>query len=279
MEFAVARALASLHDPEAKVGPFRVNLEGVDWRKRYRVWAEKDRATVWNAADLATNLSGVLQRRLMDGVRAGCEALPLGSHFTVPLEPVAAFVAGDLDEQRIEDLIWGLMLIDDRGHPSRDHGKAHDLSVPRAYALLKLLFLPRRLVIERGADGEHFAHLLRKNEPGGVLIRPEPSILPLLRGGRLGEACAIAMRRLRASGLGPMPSPIRGGRVRDQDWQELDRVSGTSIDPQRLAAALLIPIRYDSVSRLVHRVIGRDERGDDQAETGIGMNFKGGTLS
>ena len=273
VEFAVAQAVASVHDPESKIGPLRTNLEPVDWRKKCRGWAEKNRAVVWNAADLATNLSGVLQRRLMDGQRAGCACLPLASHFTIPLQTVAAYLAGEIDDQRIEDLMWGLMLIRAGGATSRGRAGADDASVPRAYALLKLLFLPRPLLIERGADGRCFARLLRYNESGGVVIRPEPSILHLLRGGRLGEACAIAMRRLRATGLDPMPGPIRGRGVRDRDWRELDRMRGPRIDPRRLAAALLIPIDANAVSRLVRLIIRDEDVVDDRAGTAAGVTF------
>jgi CRISPR-associated protein Csx17 len=271
-EFRVARALVGIHHAsdgagdQPKLGPLRANLEAVDWKKRCREWAEKDRAVVWNAADLTTNLVNVLERRMMDGARAGCECLPLASRFAVPLDMVAKFLAGEFDDHRIVDLIWGLMLIDDRGIQTPDRQGADHTTVPRAYALLKLLFLPRPLVIERRADGRRFARLLRDNEQGGIVIRPEPSILSLLRAGRLGEACVIAMRRLRASGLAPMPSPIGGRRMRDHDWRELDHMGGSGINPQRLAAALLIPIREDAVNRLIALVMCGDDIHDDQIE-------------
>lgn len=202
----------------------------------------------------------------MDGARSGCQRLPLAPRFAVPLEVVVKFLAGELDDRRIADLIWGLMLIDDQGNRSQDRQGTDDVSVPRAYALLKLLFLPRPLVIERTADRKVFARLLRNNEQGGIAIRPEPSILSLLRTGRLGEACVITMRRLRASGLAPMPNPIRGRRMRDHDWRELDRIGDSGIDPQRLAAALLIPIRDDAVNRLVAYVVRGDDIQDDQID-------------
>lgn len=85
------------------------------------------------------------------------------------------------------------------------------------------------------------------------------------------------MRRLRASGLDPMPRPIRGRGARDDDWRELDRIRGAGIGPRRLAAALLIPIRDDAVKKLVRLVIRSDDGGDDQAETVAGPNFQGGT--
>jgi CRISPR-associated protein Csx17 len=267
VEFIVALALASIRGQEEKIGPLRANLEPVDWKKHCRGWAEKDRAVVWNAAELVTNLANVLQRRLMDDGRVGCKFLPLASRVAVPLEGIAAFLAGDLDDERIADLIWGLMLIDERGNRSRDRQGTNDVLLPRAYALLKLLFLPRPLGIEPSTSGRMFARLLRDNEQGGIVIRPEPSILSLLCNGRLGEACVISMRRLRASGLDPMPKPIHGRRVRDADWRELDRIGSSSIEPRRLAAALLIPIREDAVNRLIALVIRSDDMQDDQIET------------
>lgn len=252
-EFAVALALAFVRDPEAKVGPLRCDLEPVDPRSRFHTWAEKDRAVVWNAADLATNLANVLQRRLMDAERAGCERLPLRSNFDAPLSAVAAFSAcDDLDDDRIEELIWGLMLVDPQPEPGvrRRLGDAGGpRPVAREYALLKLLFLPAPLVPERRGDGIRWGFARGGQE--GIVIRPEPRVLPLLRSGRVGEACAIAAQRLRASGLAPMPGAQASARIRDGEWSEL------STDPrraQRLAAALLIPISSASVDRLVHLV-------------------------
>lgn len=256
-EFRLARALASLDDAEGKIGPLRANLEAVDWKMCYRAWAEKDRAVVWNAGDLATNLGNVLQRRVMDGQCAGCRALPLASNSMVPLETIAAFLEGDLDDQRIEVLLWGLALIEQRSGPNIGHPiwteETNDLPIHRTYALLKLLFLPRPLVGEP-YRGEIRWRLAREGE-AGITIRPEPRILPLLRAGRLGEACRIAAQRLRVSGLPPIPRALPDGRTRDYAWSEF--VS----DPrraQRLAASLLIPIDSASVNRLVHLVC-RDE--------------------
>jgi CRISPR-associated protein Csx17 len=253
LEFTAALALVSINDSENKIGPFRANLEPVDWKKRCRAWADKGRAVVWNPRDLTTNLTDVLQRRMMDGQRAGCEHLPLASRFTVSLETVAAFLDGDLDEQRVADLLWGLMLIDQRGLQSQNRPETADWPIPRAYALLKLLFLPRPVIADR-QNGQVLWRLARKGE-AGIAIRPEPRILPLLCAGRIGEACRIAAQRLRVSGLPPCPGVLPNGMTRDDTWAELvsDRRHA-----QRLSASLLIPINSASVNRLVHLVC-RDE--------------------
>jgi len=271
-EFAVALGLAFVHDPEANVGPLRCNLEAVDWKRRCRSWAEKDRSVAWSAADLPTNLANVLQRRLMDAERAGCERLPLKSHFNAPLGAVAAFIQDDLYDERIEDLIWGLMLVD---RPRKlDEGARYgaaevgDPPLPREYALLKLLFLPSPLVPERWADGIRW-RLARSGEQG-VAIRPDSRVLSLLRSGRVGEACGIATQRLRASGLAPMPGPLASGPMRDGEWSEL---SSEYRRAQRLAAALLIPISSASVDRLV-RLACRDQPAAVEA---LAVATQGGT--
>jgi len=257
-EFRIALALAGVgqnqesRPEQPKIGPLRANLEPVDWQKRCRAWAEKDRSVVWNAADLATNLANVLARRMTDGARAGCERLPLASRYTVPLDTISAFVAGDLDDERIEQLLWGLMLVDMTGGSPQEAHDQHCVPLPREYALLKLLFLPRPLVADH-RDGKLY---WRIGNEEGLSIRPEPRILPLLRAGRIGEACCIAVQRLRASGLSPMPGSLPTGTTREEVWSE------QPIDPRRgrrLAAALLIPIPSESVNHLIRLVCRADD--------------------
>jgi CRISPR-associated protein Csx17 len=236
-EFEIALALAGIYAGDGKIGPLRSNLEPVVvWRGSREglaaKWAEKDRMAVWNSSDLTANLAAVLRRRLMDAGRSGCAELPLAATSFASLGAVSQFLAHELDERRIEDLLWGLMLFPQiRGMFNSSADAAEAPPLPRAYALLKLLFLPQPLTVN-GVP---------------VSIKAEPAIVTLLTAGHVGEACRIAMRRLRASGLSPLPNPRSGGAVRDADWEELDNLGS---DGQRLAAALLLPLSYASISRL-----------------------------
>ena len=247
-EFTLALGLAAIVDTEQRIGPLRANLEAVDWTKRCRSWAEKDRSVVWNSDDLTNNLANVLQRRMMDSKRQGCTRLPLASPFTVNVDTIAAFIEGELDDTRIADLIWGLMLINHRdlNHARQLTSPYEQLSISRAYALLKLLFLPAPLAADR-KDGRLLWRFANQDE-SGILIRPEPRILPLLRNGSVGEACRIAAQRLRSSGLPPIPGSLPNGKTRDDCWKE---VANDIHYGQRLAAALLIPID----SRTLHDLI------------------------
>lgn len=243
-EFALARALASI-EPEGRVGPLRANLESADWKKQFRAWAERDRSVVWGAGDSATNLLRVLERRIMDGERVGCESLPLASSDTVSLGAISAFISGDVDDERIEDLLWGLTLVSPEN--SAPSASADDTVLPREYALLKLLFLPRPLMT--GRRGDRVRWRLARNGESGIRIRPEPRILSLLRSARVGEACKIAAQRLRSSGLIPLPGSLPTGVTRDAEWNE-GQFHGR--DAYRLGAALLLPISSASVGHLAH---------------------------
>jgi CRISPR-associated protein Csx17 len=239
-EFALALSLAGVYDAFAKIGPLRANLEPVDWKKQFRDWQSKDRTVVWNSADLSANLASVLERRLLDGARGGCEGLPLAFANGVPLDAVASFLSGQIDEQRLQSLLWGLMLTRHEGEAGSSapfrFGDASPL--PRAFALLKLLFLPFKL----------------RTEAGEVFIKPDPSILPLLRARRVAEACQIAMRRLRAGGLQPLPHRCQSGTDRDQTWFDAVPLDGT-----RLAAALLFPVSHHEVETLCELALRRGE--------------------
>jgi CRISPR-associated protein Csx17 len=238
-------ALSGIQDAELRVGPLRANLEPVNIRRlkigRTRVtWADKDRTVVWNAAALSTNLAAVLERRVLDGERAGCSGLPLASLYNAPLEGIAALLAGGVDELKVIQFLWGLVLVDQnkRSPALRFSAAPYTFPLPRAYALLKLLFLPRPLFITYSLRGKRKIRFAGKDE-SGLRILPEPRLLALLRANRTDEACAIGVRRLRASGLVPMPIK----------WEDSGGLGGV-----QLAAALLVPVAERSLGELVNQV-------------------------
>jgi len=230
-EFEIALSLAGIYDGSYKIGALRANLEPVKTVRNQQgsmsaTWAAGGREVVWNSADLCRNLSAVLERRIMDGERAGCDRLPLSCRRTSSLDAIAAFLEGETDDRRIEELLWGMLLIDHyKDYPVLERRVIDAPPLPRSYALLRLLFLPGPLP-SQNADVE---------------IRPEMTILPLLRAKRVDEACQIALRRLRASDFIPKASQA------SQKWH--------SPDPARLAAALLIPVASRDVDILKSMVL------------------------
>ena len=145
-----------------------------------------------------------------------------------------AFLAGKVDDRRLEELLWGLVAIDPRASVKLAFPRRQAESLPRLYALLKLLFLPDP---PSAADQ-------------GSPLRLEPEIVPLLSRGDAPAACQIAVRRLRAAGLQPLPHTRTGHRNRDDQWLDVR----TIVDARRLAAALLFPVSIADACRLLKLV-------------------------
>ncbi|MEX0610723.1 MAG: type I-U CRISPR-associated protein Csx17, partial [Pirellulales bacterium] len=243
VEFELALALSSIFG--SAVGSIRTNLEPVLTARRkdgalYATWEGSAGPVVWNSVHLADNMAATLTRRLQDGIRSGSKQLPLQSPRWASLAAVAAFIAAEeqkqpLDEDRLSDLLWGLVTVQ---RPSVQtpiqFGERQTLPLPRSFALLKVLFSPDPI---QTADGQ-------------VAVTSEPGVIPLLRANRVGEACQLAMRRLRASQLRPVPHGGYGRSTRDDEWTDVDK----SVDGSRIAAALLLPISSSSVAELIAQV-------------------------
>lgn len=237
-EFRIALALASIFEPEPKVGSIRRNLEPVEAKGRFMAWAEKDRAVVWTTGDLPCNLAAILTRRAMDAERTGGKAHALKASHHAPLSAVCAFLAGSLDESRIADLLWGLCLCDSRNYCPVSQAASDSQPLPSCYSLLKLLFLPPNR--DPSAD--------EAKAPNA----PDARVLALLRADRLAEACQRAAQVLRGRSLLAQPQAMHGHPSRDSEWAET-RWPGLTAD--RLAAALLIPIHPLAVESLEKRIL------------------------
>ena len=219
VNYRIAVAIASIR-AEGEVGPIRANLAPVDPGKPW-MWATGRGQMAFQGGSFSERLVSVLRRRLMDAERLTCELLPFGSFIAIAPEDAAAFALGkDIDEPLIEDLVFGLTLVNWRDAEFNAARlelyrawRSDRTIVPRNYALLKHLFEPH------------------------VDVRPEPSLISLLLAGRTAAACDLAQRRLRSAGCMPRTAVFR------------DEPDGV-----RLAASLLIPIHpIERLSRLVLR--------------------------
>jgi CRISPR-associated protein Csx17 len=231
-EFKIATSIAAISSA-GKVGALRSNLEPFD--SATRNWSQRSTSAIWSAAALEENLAAVLQRRSIDARSQNLSHPPIMSSRFASLKAVDAFLKRETDDEKIEDLLRGLILIDwTNAEPFEP--KFETRSVPptlsRAYALLKLLFLP---------EGK----FQPKPNAEIIIIKHEPSIVPLLRAGRIPDALDVAARRLRASGVMPLTTDFY---LREEDGA-------------RLASALLIPIDEPS-RREVARLVLRDETED-----------------
>jgi CRISPR-associated protein Csx17 len=204
-EFRLTAALASIGFDDKQIGPFRRHLEPIDpktWNSRWPKWSDTadDPNIVWGGGGLVRNLIAVLNRRTIEAFRHGKQPgdevllFPGAGRSNASLGDVATFVDGDIDDERIEALLWGLMLVDWRHKGVFD--AIRRLRGPRepapdaAYALLKLCHLPDKI------DGKS--------------VPLTPSITHRAVAGDLAGATLLATRRLRGSGLSPAVEVVHG---------------------------------------------------------------------
>jgi CRISPR-associated protein Csx17 len=236
-EFEIALALASLGHPD--IGGIRLNLEDVEIRGRQVIWTERNHAAVWNESDLTANLAAVLYRRVMDADKVGNSSAALFSKHRVTLTSIGEFLAGNLDDTRITELLWALSLCETRTYqrPAGNQDSGDRLILPATYRLLKLLFHTpgsSSMSVEENA------------------IKPNLGILSLLRADRTPEACQRTVRLLRGKSLIAMPFAMRGFPSRDGEW--LDHAC-SDCSSEALAAALLIPISDFGLNALRNQVL------------------------
>ena len=223
IELRLAAALASLLAC-GKVGPLRANLAPVDPAKPWD-WARKNLQTAWSGNTVQARLAEVLARRMMDAERLNAPANPVAARITLQPRDAVALVTGKLDAGRLEDLLFGMTWIRWDATPAsldayREASRRwamplRDSVMPRPYVLLKHLFLPEGIRLP--------------GQTKMITIPAEPSVIPLLRANRISQACAVAQRRLFASGL-----------------NVLRAVFPDSADGTGLAAALLVPVRQSA---------------------------------
>lgn len=229
-EFNIAQSLASIIGDKGQ-NSIRENLESVEYKNGKTVWANDSTSAIWSAGDLADNLSNVLHRRSIDARANGLSHPSMQSKCFASLDAVAAFLDFQTDDERLEDYIFALNLIDWRKpKKSEPMKKKNSANLPRIYALLKLLFLP---------NGK-----LERENSAKIEIKHEPSIIPLLRAGRITDALEIAERRLKSSGVVPLTS--------DFYYPESEG--------SRLAAALLIPIDQTAINEIAKLVLPEIEK-------------------
>lgn len=169
------------------------------------------------------------------------------------LADVAALVNGDMDERLLGDLLAGCLLLDWRAPADRSPLPAarppaslDGTPVPPALTVLGPFFTHQPLAPSwlAGGVGPGGAAEGARSTTGApsVLLRPEPEWVALLGAGRVRPVLRSALHRLRIAGL----DPVLGER--DVAGGTEDRRSG-----QRLAAALLCPLRANAGERLLRR--------------------------
>lgn len=201
-ETRLAAAIASIYDAGLTsrenhlTGAFRDHLQAAS------------KAFSWFGRDLCQRMIASLDRRLKLASGANLSANPGSAAFPLSPGDIALFIEQSVDDQLIEDLLFGFTCLRWTAPVPLSSPNAQGLPL---YSLLKCLFLPYGVP---GPDGET------------VSIKADPRVLALLQAGDIARAAEIAVARLRVAGLRPLEVQYLGG-----------------VHPDRLAAALLLPVR------------------------------------
>lgn len=253
-EFRLAAALASVvGEKRNPIGPLRIHLEEVE-QKRGRVnWQPGSTSAVWTHRGLAGNLSAVLLRRWLESERAGVPGLALRARLFAPVADVIAFLHGLIDDELLEDLLWGLVGLNwnDSKLPSPSSRVRFAMPSPREFGLIRLLLRPVSLVATMGPGEEASWEVVRPTGPAATVTTPSIDPFNQLARGNLPQAVALAARRLWSSGLVPFGWSNRRRRGKYN--------TDTHCDPERLLAACLFPLSRRALTRLARQVLSPPE--------------------
>ncbi|SFM58066.1 CRISPR-associated protein Csx17 [Ectothiorhodospira mobilis] len=240
-EMALAAALAGLH-ARGRQGQWLLPMRGhlaPERPGRYPGWDEEaHHAVTWRVgAEVSKNLAGTLYRRLLQAEKDELPDRPLQPARTAPLADVAAWIAGEVDEQRLAALLPGLMLVRIPGGGGR--AMEYSAPLPAAYRLLKPLFCTEEQLHRTGLLPPEATLPL----PAGILRR--------LEAGDVTEALDQGIRRLRASGLRTTLNALAPGTRQGQ----------------RLLAALMVPISDAGLKSLNPAMVIQPTESESTANT------------
>lgn len=217
-ELRIAASVASIHGGPCFIASNLLNTR----RDKPMEWCS-DGASDWRGPDVYARMGSVLSRRLLDMEKEKSTGIPLVSHLRAWPEDAAMLVYGGLNLAMIEELLFGFLFTDwrKRGQDTFRVPERTGVTIPRAYALLKLCFTPD---LHRAGFGN------------------PRELVCLLQGNRTKEALERAGKALRIRGWIPHDAAFPGDE------------SGKA-----LIAALLVPVRdEDRLRKMVIKDI-RDQ--------------------
>lgn len=227
-EFQLAAALAGLH---ARVPSKEGHEVDRQFFRRHTAPEKDDTWPKWDkdsARDVTLGHGGLVQglartllQRLIVAEQEDHPDKPLRGQCSASLAAISAWLAGDVDEKRLDELMRGLALA---RLPQHDfESELEGAPLPLAYRLLKPFFttdtqLSDCKLIEKGT------HLPLSREIPRRLMRDDTN-----------GAVAIAMRRLRIAGIGNLPKSV----------------DTSGVNGPRLLAALMTPISDPALKQLL----------------------------
>lgn len=244
-EFRIAAALASIQAESGNTVvtsmashllPIRSTGKTWQWLPQSRI--ETDKTHCWSNGPVVTNLTEIIKRRLIDASRHGLDHKAFASSRGARLGDISRFLAKQTDDDRIADLLAALVLCEPTQANTPDEN-ADTPPIPAAYRLLKPFF---------STDRE-----LRKNGqlPEGSRLRTPLALPELIRGGHLNGPSGALQQAWRALGSHQWPLPR---------YPINPPSAASDLDPQRLLAALLIPLAWRDYASLYNPITTPDQQ-------------------
>lgn len=232
-EFRLAVSLASIgYDTNY---PIRENLEQIEITNNKTFgpiasFKKQSPSTVWGTGSLIHNMIAILERRIIDA-QIKKSKFSLNSMFTAPIKDIIQFIEGNVDYQKISDLLIPLSMVNYQKIDTKpdwcNDRKIYDVSpfVPEIYACIKPIFPP--VTIDKK---EMFF---------------EPSIIRLLKSRKSDMAITAARQRLK----------VTGHNVSTYSSGQKNIISNMSDEyTDRVMASILFPLDYDSTRKIINRV-------------------------
>lgn len=245
-ELRLAAGVASIRDLE--LGSIRLQLEPVKAaeKQKHLIWTDRTASSVDFTSDAAVLFAELFRRRIIASFRVGCNPPVAAYPVECRLVDIDAFVNGQLDDERLIDLLYAFAAIDWLRSHRNERPVFPDVKAPdrisRAYAITKLAFL--------------YGRPKKQSERLEDDCRVSPWDLETLNnliGGNMKRALVAASRRLVASSRAPIVTPVT-----------LDRMGGefdnTQIRPMTIAGALLFPISDVSAKEELGSLVLHDQQ-------------------
>ncbi|MBC7818548.1 MAG: type I-U CRISPR-associated protein Csx17 [Planctomycetaceae bacterium] len=271
-EFRLAAAVTGIGDVKNVTGPFRSYLEEVEFKGFYD-WSPGSCSRVWSRRDVAANLAAVFQRRQLEAFRKNSDAkgVPLNASRLASLVDVIDFLNGDIDDEKLADLLWALTAIDWQSVKRELPSHRDDVVIPFEYGVARLLVEPLPLKpirlksrttvwklpepqIAWPSANKSRGDSRKRGEANDPTV-PDQSVFHEFASGRsdaVSRAVTLAARRLKSGGR-----LVSGYRSRLRAGKELAVLS--SIKPERLLAAMLFPVPNFDLELIANSVLSPPE--------------------
>ena len=240
-ESRLALAVSSLTETplSAPLIAYRIGVQRAPARSRWEFSESPPGRRVWSDAGPTENLCAVADRRVLEALRHGTSQPPFEAAIRVDLDDVYASLVGEVDEERLALWLDRLSVFDWGGGANRESAtelqQGFAVARPTVDGALALYALFRPL-----ACGRLFRRVLQEN---GILADSASTcahlgrVVAMLRHDDVNAAAEAAIAAYRSAG------------VALADFDALP--DGT--DPQRLLAALTVPVRDEGVLAVFRR--------------------------